>query len=157
QCGNHYTSQSKQLVVIIDGLDHVWRERQSVEELDKLLGALLPLPTGVSLLLATQPIEDRQLPASLLRAAPRATWRELPLLGRGETREWLLHHVRDFDEVQGMPDEDPRIEALAATLFELSTGHPLHLRYTLRAVQERGLALREEVLRGLPQCPHDGI
>src|SRR5262249_51443646 len=55
-CGAHYEANSQRLILILDGLDHVWRERRSVEELDRLLRLLLPLPPGVSLLVATQPV-----------------------------------------------------------------------------------------------------
>jgi hypothetical protein len=156
-CGAHYAAYSQRLILILDGLDHVWRERRSVEELDRLLGFLLPLPPGVSLLVATQPVDDPMLPISLLRAATRSTWLELPLLGRAETKEWLSHHLGDFAGFDDPAAAGPRVEGLADALYRRSRGHPLHLRYTLRAVQEQGLALDEEVLGRLPECPHGGI
>jgi NACHT domain len=157
RCGKFYKDQSKKLIIFLDGLDHVWRERRSIEELDKLVGALIPLPDGVSLLIATQPVDDDKLPGSLRRAAPRNEWLKLPLLGHSETSSWLSHHLRDFDEYNGLAEDDPRVQLLAKTLYGRSGGHPLHLRYTMKAVQERGLALTPDALKVLPGCAHANI
>jgi hypothetical protein len=156
-CGTHYAALSQRLVLILDGLDHVWRERRSVEELDRLLGLLLPFPPGVALLVATQPVDDAKLPTGLVRAAPRSGWLELPLLGPKETKEWLAFHSGDFAGFEESRDDDPRLERVAGQLYRRSRGHPLHLRYTLRAVQEQGLALDEGAIGRLPECPHEGI
>ena len=54
-CGSFYTKQGKTLIVIIDGLDHVWRDTKSVEELAKLLKFVLPAPAGVVVLWLLNP------------------------------------------------------------------------------------------------------
>lgn len=156
-CGAHYAAGSQQLILILDGLDHVWRERRSVDELDRLLSMLLPLPSGVCMLVAMQPVDDTMLPAGLLRAAPRDTWLELPLLGPAETKDWLSPHLADFAGFEDSAIGRARAVRVGNTLYSRSRGHPLHLRYTLRAVQERGLALDEDVLQRLPECPHGAI
>jgi AAA ATPase domain len=155
-CGSHFAAHSRRLVLILDGLDHVWRESRSIDELDRLLNFVLPVPPGVSLFVATQPVDNTMLPAKLLRNAPRNTWIELPLLGRAETKEWLTHHIGDF---AGFEDgaADPRVERLADSLQRRSRGHPLHLRFTLRAIQEQQLAFDENTIGQLPECPHEGI
>ena len=71
-CGRYYARRRKLLTVIVDGLDHVWRERRSVEELDRRLGLLLPTPDGVVVFLATQPVDDSMLPPCLLRRTARS-------------------------------------------------------------------------------------
>ena len=55
------------LIVIVDGLDHVWREQKSIKELEDFrhpLSSLFPMK-GVIVLLATQPVEDNKLPRKL--------------------------------------------------------------------------------------------
>ncbi len=64
-CGRHFAQQKKVLVIIIDGLDHVWREKRSIDELNKLFEYLLPPPDGIVILLGTQPLDDTQLPLKL--------------------------------------------------------------------------------------------
>jgi hypothetical protein len=156
-CGAYYVARSRRLILILDGLDHVWREQRSVDELNRLFRLLFPLPDGVSLLIATQPVGNAMLPDGLLRAAPRDTWLELPLLGAAETKEWLTHHLPDFSGFEASGAVDIRVERLVETLYRRSRGHPLHLRYTLRAIQEQRLVLDEEVVGRLPECPHGGI
>ena len=69
--GAHFAAQGKVLVVIIDGLDHVWRERNSQDELVLLFEHLLPAPSGVVLVVGTQPVDEDQLPPILPRECPR--------------------------------------------------------------------------------------
>jgi hypothetical protein len=157
ECGMHYTREGKALVVLIDGLDHVWRERRSVDELDQLLGSLLPASEGVVVFLATQAVDDRLLPGSLFRAAPRERWVQLPLLDDEATAEWLGHHRLEFDGIGGEALSSERLAVLSGALQRRSKGHPLHLRYTLRAIQERGLPLDESTIESLPACPHEDI
>src|SRR5215475_4691111 len=46
-CGQYYAGQNVPFVVIIDGLDEVWRARRSIEELTLLFERLLPPPENV--------------------------------------------------------------------------------------------------------------
>ena len=65
-CGQYYASQNVPFVVIIDGLDHVWRERRSIEELTLLFEILLPPPENVIVIVGTQRVSSEQLSARLL-------------------------------------------------------------------------------------------
>lgn len=156
--GRYYAADNKALVVIVDGLDHVWREQRSVDELERLLRMILPVPEGVFILLVSQPVDDSQLPPQLLRAVPRDRWEWLPGLDLPATTEWLRHHLSELPS-GGEPfrQDDSRAAELAVALHRRSRGHPLHLRYTLRAVQEQGLPFTRATIDGLPDCPHEGI
>jgi hypothetical protein len=156
-CGRHYAGQGTLLAVIVDGLDHVWRERRSVEELDRLLGLLLPSPDGVVVFLATQPVDESMLPSCLLRAAPRERWLELPPLDGRAMEQWLGHHRAELSDPGGDDLDDEQLHRLAEAMHRRSRGHPLHLRYTLKAIQERGLPVTESSIEGLPGCPHEDI
>lgn len=163
-CGSFYARQGKRLIVIIDGLDHVWRDTRSVEELAKLLHFVLPAPDGVIVLLATQPIDDNQLPPILLKYAPRDTWLRLPLLDEQAVAAWLRHHESELVPLAAKaiaPDEgqvpDYQFKRISEALYEKSRGHPLHLRYTLRALQERDQLVTAENIERLPGCAHDDI
>jgi hypothetical protein len=156
-CGRYYQRQNKSLIIIIDGLDHVWRDNKSIEELTKLLGFILPVAEGVVVFLATQPVDDSKLPSSLLREAPREQWITLPLLDRDAVEEWLRHHEKGlvkFDE-DNVPDF--LFERLAEAFYRRSNGHPLHLRYTIRALQEQDIPITEENIERLPGCAHENI
>ena len=83
----------RRLVVVIDGLDHVWRDKQDLGQMELLFDALLPLPEGVRLLVGTQRVEDKHLPRRLLRALPKDQWTELPTMSVTAVREWLTSHA----------------------------------------------------------------
>lgn len=156
-CGDYYGKQDKTLIVIIDGLDHVWRERRSVEELDALLGYILPTSDNVVVLLATQTVADSQLPISLLRNAPRNQWLKLPLLNEQAVRKWLHHHEKDITLDSSNPIPEYISERLSNAFYRKSKGHPLHLRYSLRTLQERNIIVTEDSVNSLPECPHEDI
>ena len=156
-CGRYFALQGRFLVVILDGLDHVWRERRSVDELERLLGRLLPTPDGVIIFLATQPVDDDKLPPLLRRHAPRGEWIELPLMEPVAVNRWSRFHQDELHLPDGSPVPGHYLGDIAAALYEKSAGHPLHLRYTLRALQEQGLPCTLESIRRLPGCSHHDI
>jgi hypothetical protein len=156
-CGRFYEKQGKALVVIVDGLDHVWRDTSSVDELSKLIRHMFPAPEGVVVLLGTQPVDDSQLPPLLLRAVPRSEWVSLPLLDLNAVEKWLRHHEDSLPRYGNDSVPDHVIERLAEAFFRKSSGHPLHLRYTLKALQERDMPMTEKNIERLPGCVHEDI
>lgn len=157
-CGRHYTGAGQRLVVIVDGLDHVWRAKGSRAELDQLFDHLLPASDGVVIVLGTQPVDDEQLPGKLIQAAPRNVWHWLPSLNYAGVKRWVGHHLVDLGITTSEGSlRDRQVTDLAAAFNERSGGHPLHLVYTLRALFERGLIATPDTIRGLPACAHDDI
>ena len=156
-CGQHFAAEGKALVVIIDGLDHVWRQQNSRTELDALFEHLLPSPQGVAVVVGTQPVDDQYLPVRLLRESPRPEWRELPLLDLPAVQSWLGHHEDELDLADNQDARVQMLERLARALSDKSGGHPLHLRYTLAALQSRGMRITPEAIEGLPSAPDGDI
>jgi hypothetical protein len=154
-CGAYYAARDTALVVIIDGLDHVWREYRQIEELQELLKFLLPAAPGVVVLLVTQPLDESLLPPLVGRAAPPSTWLNLPLLDQEAVQSWLRRHRREL-ELPGASFEYA-LEQLSEAMYDKSQGHPLHLRYTFAAMQEQRLAMTPETVRALPGCAHADI
>ena len=155
--GRHFALQDKPLIVILDGLDHVWREKRSIEELDRLLGLLFPVPEGVIVFLATQPVDDENLPPLLRRHVPREEWIQLPLMEPIAVRHWLRFHQDEIYLPDGTSAPDHYRDNIADALYSKSVGHPLQLRYTLSSLQEQGLACTLESIRRLPGCSHHDI
>lgn len=156
-CGQYYAQQGKTLVILIDGLDHIWRERKSLDELIRLLEYLLPPSEGIGIVCATQPVDESRLPPLLLRHAPSEQWQHLPLLDLPAIEQWVHKHIRDFPLQMRQMQSAVFTASLAEALYEKGHGHPLHLRYTLRTIQERNLAFTEQTIATLPGCPHKGI
>lgn len=156
-CGRYFAAQGKTFVVIVDGLDHVWREQDSRAELDRLFDQLLPAPEGVVIVVGTQPVDDAQLPASLLRAAPRDAWLELPPLDRRAVGKWLRRNAAALGLPQPPNHRSYYLRRLGNAFYERSSGHPLYLKYTLWALVEQRLAVTPETISRLPGCPHEDI
>ncbi len=155
--GRYYEDRGKCLVVIIDGLDHVWREQKSVKELEDFLNILLLPMKGVIVLLATQPVEDSKLPRSLLRIAPKVEWLHLPLLDRASVKVWLGKHASEISKPDDEEIKDWMLDRLTDALYKKSKGHPLHIRYSLKALIERNKQVTEDNILDLPECAHEDI
>src|SRR5205814_1745109 len=70
---------------------------------------------------------------------------------------WVRHHVDELREL-GEPDaSDDAIVRIAQEFVRIGGGHPLHLRYSFRALRERGVRIDEYSIRNLPPCPTDDI
>lgn len=129
-CGAHYAAEGKVFTVLVDGLDHVWRENdEDISPLDGLFRHLLPLPANVSLVLGTQKVDASRLPGRLTDHVAPGQWIELPLMDLEAIHHWLEAHYsgQSFDLPSGanrsiLPD-------LAKAFGTVSGGHPLVLTY----------------------------
>ena len=157
EVGASLVDAGRDLILVIDGLDHVWRARRSQEELRKLFDLLIPVPPGVILVVGTQPVEDQQLPSSLLWAAPRERWIALPRLDRRAIGEWLGHHTDVLPEDQARSDPHWYRAQLAAALHKRTQGHPLLMRFVVEQVAHRGDRLTEAAIGATPETPTGSV
>lgn len=157
-CGEYYAKHNRTFYILLDGLDHVWRETGTVTELTQLLDQLFPLPSGIAIIFATQPVDERYLPRVFLRhTPPRDKWVQVPRLDLPAVIKWVGKRVKGFPTQEELFRSPILIERLAQALYQKGQGHPLHLHYTLKTIQERNLAFTEETIATLPGCPHEGI
>ena len=153
-------SEGRRLIVIIDGLDHVWREHRDHEEMEALFDALLPLPPNVRLVVGTQKIASKHLPARLLNILPAERWTELPLMSPMAVQRWLRFQDEDDRlnlKVAEWQERDHVIRAVAQALHDISNGLPLHLIYSFEAIARTGNAVTAEDVAALPACPTGDI
>lgn len=150
----------KRLIVVIDGLDHVWREGRSKEHMSQLFAELLPVTPGVSLVVGTQPAPDTELPVKLLQAAPKAGWIDLPLMSEDAVGQWLK--VQDAAGRLNLDKASSRARgrtrsALTTAFFEVSGGLPLQLIYAFEALVRAGVAVTVAKIEALPASPSGDI
>ena len=153
-------SKNRRLVVVIDGLDHVWREHQDQEDMRALFAALLPVPKNVRLVVGTQKIASQFLPSSLLSALPMENWTELPLMSRDAVFQWLLFQHKSGRLNLKLDDGQDRSEVLhnvADVFFTLSHGLPLHLIYSFENMALSGKPVTANEVSSLPECPDGDI
>ncbi len=153
-------SEGRRLIVIVDGLDHVWRDHRDHEDMEALFDSLLPLPTNFRLVVGTQKISSEHLPTKLLNALPTEGWTELPLMSQGAVRRWLLAQDKAGRlnlEVVGHQTHGQVFNAIARAFHDISHGLPLHLIYSFEAGVRTGKALTAEEVAALPACPSGDI
>lgn len=159
-CGAHYKSMSKPFVLVIDGLDHVWRESGSIQQMEHLFNQLLPCPENVVVIVGTQRVAESQLPHRLLRRASTDDWVEIPEMDETAVHHWLSKQViagrmrlPDMAKVQ----QREHVNECVREFHQLSGGHPLHLIYSFEALVRRGGVATPDEIKKLPACPDGDI
>lgn len=148
------------LVIIIDGLDHVYRERSDISQLEHLVNRIDPLSEKICILYGTQPISDEYLPNSLLRSAPRErSWLHIPGMGLDAIKERIDFLVSNEEiDVVGEDEYQKReIVEISQALLEISQGYPLHITYSLNSLTLAGNKISKYNVERLPSCPEGDI
>lgn len=159
-CASGYRSEGKRFIVVIDGLDHVWRENdRDKQPLDSLFRALLPVPDNVTLVIGTQKVSEEQLPSQLGRFVHASAWRELPRMSLVAIESWLRAQL-EAGRFELSSGEDPVADALVgfARAFQDVTGsHPLVLTYAFEALVRQYRVLEPSVVRSNALAPDGDI
>jgi NACHT domain len=158
--GKHFANEGKRFFVVIDGLDHVWREQRNISQMEHLFNYLLPCPSNVVLLIGTQKVAQEQLPLRLIQHAEEQDWIEVPPMDEDAVHAWLEGQkvagrllLRDVPQYSGVSE----FAEVAHAFYELSQGNPLHLIYSFEALVRRGVVMTDEEVRLLPSCPDGDI
>lgn len=155
-CGKACAADGSRLVVVVDGLDHVWRENdEEIAPLNELFAQLLPLPAGVTVVLGTQRVGPEQLPTRMHRFMEPEDWVELPRMHLSSVSAWLSAQ-HDNGIFQLPPDQpaDRALGALAQSLHTVSEGHPLVLTYTFLQLAHQHPVMSSAVVQQLDPAPH---
>ncbi|MEB6355653.1 ATP-binding protein [Klebsiella variicola] len=154
------SEKNKILVIIIDGLDHVYRERTDISQLEHLVNRIIPFKDKVCLLFGTQPISDEHLPNSLLRTAPREyAWIDIPPMGLDAIKS-RVDFIASNDEIKVVGYGDHKcseIVEISQALLEISHGYPLHIIYSLNSLQLADKSINKYDIERLPVCPDGDI
>lgn len=156
-CGKEFRNRGKSLIIIIDGMDYVWREKQSIDELVDLFEHIFPTPEGIIVIIGTQPIDDEKIPLSLLQEVPREKWKYLPPLDLQAVRKWIRNYEDRIDLPQDRERRNNILDRLAEMFYQKSNGHPLYLHYSIKTIQQQELEINFDTIESLPECPHHDI
>lgn len=154
-------AKNQRLFIVVDGLDHVWRDTRRVDQLNHLFNELLPLPPNVSLIVGTQRVTDEQLPGKLIMTANEDDWIEIPRMDEVAVHRWVVQQnktrplILRFDPTPQRRAE--MIDEIAITFFNISQGHPLHLIYVYEELVRAGRPTSAEEIGQLPTCPDGDI
>jgi hypothetical protein len=159
-CATGYGRDGKPFVVIVDGLDHVWRENEKNKEpLDTLFRELLPVPENVCLVIGTQRVAEQQLPALFHRFVNDKNWIELPRMSLSAVKHWLKDQLAAsrFKLPEFRASDEEIVTQLADSFHRLSDGHPLHLTYSFEALSREHSVLLPHMVDEMPDCPDGDI
>jgi NACHT domain len=161
-CGEYFAKQSKKFYVVVDGLDHVWRERMNIDQMNHLFNYLLPCPKNVMLIVGTQRVADLQLPSQLLTRAPDSAWIEIPAMDERAVHDWVegqdkAKRLRLHDYARRRDQRKRTLDEVIQAFFDISHGHPLHLIYSFETLVRRGTIVTADEVKILPRCPAGDI
>jgi hypothetical protein len=136
---SHFRASGKPLVLILDGLDHVWRANtEDKRPLDDLFSQVIPCPDNLVLLVGTQSVDDVQLPCDLLAYAPKSVWRTLPAMSENAIFSYLQKAAKEGRITTGLVDKqesEEQLQSIASALRAKTNGHPLHVIYATAELQ----------------------
>lgn len=159
-CADYYKGKGKPFVVLIDGLDHVWRDNaKNKKPLDETFRQLLPTTDNLVLLVGTQPVDDELLPNTLLTHSPKSEWHWLPEMSGNSIYEFLKLHIESGRLFLSCHESqiDDEIRSSASALLEITKGYPLHVIYSSEYLSHHGLALSAWQIEKLPPCSDGNI
>ncbi|EPG3484227.1 TPA: ATP-binding protein [Pseudomonas aeruginosa] len=154
-CASHYKRLAKPFILVLDGLDHVWRiNSEDKRPLDDVFSQVIPCPDNMVLLVGTQPVDDAQLPTDLLAFAPKAEWRTLPAMSENAILSYLrkaLQEGRLTAGFEGNERAETQLQEATTALRTKTNGHPLHVIYATAELEHAGRSLSKwdvEQLKG---------
>jgi len=159
-CANYYKDKGKPFVVLIDGLDHVWRDNaKNKKPLDETFRQLLPTTENLVVLVGTQPVDDELLPHTLLTHSPKNEWHWLPEMSGNSIYEFLKLHIESGRLFLNCHEDhvDEEIQNSAGALLEATNGYPLHVIYSSEYLSHHGLELSSWQVEKLPPCSDGNI
>ncbi|GAB6146114.1 ATP-binding protein [Desulfocicer niacini] len=160
KCAEFYKKKNCPFVILIDGLDHVWRDNaRNKKPLDEIFRQLLPVVDNMVLLVGTQPVDSDLLPDLLLNYLPKEEWTWLPSMTGNSIYEFLKYQS-DSGRIQLNCHEDhieEEIQSAAEKLHELTQGYPLHVIYSYEYLIQNGKPLSSWEIEKLPPCSDQNI
>ncbi|WP_395008531.1 NACHT domain-containing protein [Undibacterium sp.] len=158
ECAENFKARGVPLVIIIDGLDHVWRRERETRPLNELFQQLLPVPSNTHLIIGTQPVGDDQLPDRLVAELPRDRWDEVPTMSPQSVLAYVVSLMRSRRWIRRKHHKlKHEILSSSRALYERTGGHPLHLIFSVEELLKKCNPPTEHLIHALPQCPDNDI
>lgn len=124
---------NKNFVIIIDGLDHVVREKD-IYELRNFLDEVFYPQKGLWIIFGTQPqVRNENVLQAIFSKCSKENWIEIKGLNIDAVFQLIRKNTTDLN----LPDNQRCFKELVDKLYEISQGNPLHLRYILIQLKNR--------------------
>jgi archaellum biogenesis ATPase FlaH len=123
----------KSFVIIIDGLDHVIRERDD-KELEYFLKEIFYPQKGLWIVFGMQPqVKNEPSLQSIFNKCPENHWIEI----KGLDKKAVFHIIKENILHLNLPQDRRIFNDLKNKLYEINKGNPLHLHYILTQLKNR--------------------
>lgn len=136
---HYYKGMGKPFVLVLDGLDHVWRiNAKDTRPLDDLFSQVIPCPDNMVLLVGTQPVDDAELPRDLLAYVPKSEWCTLPAMSDNAVLSFLRKAVQEgrlWTSLEKESQVEEQLQGAASALRKRTNGHPLHVIYAIAELE----------------------
>lgn len=152
--GPQAKTRGKRLFVILDGIDHIKRDRQNLDGLARLVEEILPLPDGVTFILGTQPLRPEEVPTKLVEHG--LGWVTLPNVDFVGILEWTRKHAKHLALRDG-PSHGYQLSEFATTINSATNGHALCLSYFGRQLAASSTPLTNFQVQSLPTISGNDI
>lgn len=124
---------SKDFVIIIDGLDHVVRERD-VDELKDFLDEVFYPQKGLWIVFGMQPqVKNESILQPIFSKCSEEDWVEIKGLSKVAVSNLIKRNITDLN----LPDSQEIFDDLVDKIYKSTQGNALHLRYTLTQLKNR--------------------
>lgn len=127
---SHCSEQHSSCVIIIDGLDHALRYSDD-RELGSFLKEVCHPQPGLWIVLGMQEVAKSHLPQVIYDTCPEKNWIHIEGLDRWGTEELIIQNSIGLS----LPEESLQRDSVLASLWRVTKGNPLILRYTLRRLK----------------------
>lgn len=127
-----FKNKGKAFVIIIDGLDHALGYGTKGELNLFLQQICFPQP-GVWIVIGMQLIAKDHLPQIVFDKCPRDKWIEI----KGLTKNAVFNLVSTNKTQLNLADQKNQLRDLVQKLYEITSGNPLHLRYSLKQLKNK--------------------
>ncbi|NDV25961.1 ATP-binding protein [Desulfovibrio sp. JC010] len=154
-CAAYFKEKGVPLIIIVDGLDHVWRDNyKDKAPLDDLFKQLLPAVDNTIIVVGTQPVEDKMLPDRLVQLSPRENWYELPLMNENAIFNYMESQYEEGRFADAPDNQDPidLLKKSALALHDKTAGYPLQMIYSCEYFAVNNKFPTEWRIKELPEC-----
>ena len=147
QVAQFHNNAGKSFILIVDGLDHVIRERKSERELKQFLEAILHPQNGLWIVLGTQEMATEYFGNIIYRHAPKDRWVEIKGLKKNAVIKIIAKNEIDLK----FPKQEHLKTELYDSIFEKCGGNALHLRYLLNQLMLQKRQVTNSTIKLIPQ------
>ncbi len=130
-----FNARKQALVIIVDGLDHV-KNYSDIKNLNKFLMQILPCLEEMWIVLGTRLMSEENLPPIIYEHCSFKQWIEVKPFSKSVVANLIRKNIKS--KKLRIQKDRYIIRKFTNKFYQLTEGHPLHIRYSLEILFEFG-------------------